>query len=430
VSKRGRDLGIAVNHEYTNVVQGFSATLTPEQVRELRQDDSVLLVEPNVVVQAHDRLPTGVNRIGADSGRNGGRPPAGGEAVAVFDTGVANHPDLNVVGGTNCTGSGGSSYLDRNGHGTHVAGTIGAKGSVPGVAPNTPIYAVKVLGDNGQGTIDSVICGLDWVARSPRLGIVAINMSLGASCEGAEDCGSDNPGTCRSSLHRAICNITASGIDVVVSAGNDGKDARTSIPARYDEVITVGAFTDTDGCLGGRGRASLSGYGDDRKWRWSNFGPAVDVIAPGDDILSTVPGGYGVLSGTSMAAPHVTGAIARGWNPDGGPRAASVPGFYPSQGVVILSGNIGCPPKPKVKVSRKQVTAGTRITVRLRNFAPGERVRLRLGGRSLGTVVVNSKGAANKTVKVPAGSKRGRVPIRATGANGNSAKVKVSIVGR
>lgn len=428
VSQRGRNLGITVDHEFTNVVQGFSASLTPAQVRELRQDDAVLFVEPNVVVRAHDRLPTGVNRIGADSGRNGVRPPAGGLPVAVFDTGVANHPDLNVVGGKNCTGAGPvNSYTDVHGHGTHVAGTIGANGSVPGVAPNTPIYAVKVLGDNGRGTIANVICGLEWVADSPDLGIVAINMSLGASCAPAQDCGPDDPGTCDSALHRAICTLTSAGVAVVVSAGNDGRDARESIPARYDQVITVGAFTDTDGCWGGRGRASLSGYRDDRKWPWSNHGPAVDVIAPGDDILSTLPGGYGVLSGTSMAAPHVTGAIARGWNPDGGARGPTVPGFGASQGVVLLSGNVGCPPKPKVKVSRQTVPAGTRVTVRLRHFAPGERVRLRLGGRSLGTVVVNSKGAVNKSVKVPAGSKAGRLRIRATGNNGNHATVKVNV---
>jgi hypothetical protein len=131
-----------------------------------------------------------------------------------------------------------------------------------------------------------------------------------------------------------------------------------------------------------------------------------------------------------MAAPHVTGAIARGWNPEGGARGATVPGFAPSQGVVLLSGNVSCPPKPMVKVSRKTVPAGTKVTVQLRNFAPGERVRLRLGGRSLGTVVVNSKGAANKTVKVPARSKPGRVGIQATGSNGNHSTVKVSVTRR
>lgn len=426
VAWRGQDLGITVDHVYTNVVQGFSASLTPAQVDALRGDPAVLLVEPNVVVHAH-QVPTGVNRIGADSVRNGARPPTGGDPVAVLDTGVANHPDLNLAGGHNCTGGAPTDFRDRNGHGTHVAGTIGAMGKVPGVAPGTKIYAVKVLGDNGRGSIDDVICGLNWVASS-NLGIVAVNLSLGANCSGYETCNEDTRSDCESSAwHIAVCNLTAAGIAVVASAGNDGRDARESVPARYDQVITVGAFTDTDGCIGGRGRASLSGNRDDRRWRWSNFGPAVDVIAPGDDIRSTVPGGYGLLSGTSMAAPHVTGAIARGWKPDGGARGAPVPGFTAGQGVATLSGNVGCPPKPKVKLSRKQVTAGERVTVRLRNFAPGERVRLRLGGRSLGTVVVNGKGAARKSVKVPARTRVGNGQIRATGESGTTGTVKLTI---
>jgi subtilisin len=226
-----------------------------------------------------------------------------GAAVAVLDTGIEKHPDLNVVGGYNC--STGSSWSDGNGHGTHVAGTIGAKDDtkgVVGVAPDTPLYAVRVLDNSGSGTWSSVICGVDWVkANAARLGIKVANMSLGGG-------GADT--SCVGGLHQAICEA-ATAVTFVVAAGNEGLDANGSVPATYDQVVTVSALADFDGQAGGLAAATCRPDTYDTFASFSNFGADVDVVAPGVCIRSTWKGGgYNTISGTSMAAPHVAGAAA------------------------------------------------------------------------------------------------------------------------
>ena len=174
---------------------------------------------------------------------------------------------------------------------------------VVGVAPGARLWAVKVLDANGNGWWSSVICGLDWVYAN-RSTIDVVNLSLGGN-------GSDT--TCSDPadpLHGAICRVVSAGIPVVVAAGNAGKDAATTVPATYDEVIAVSAFADTDGAPGGRGPWQC-GYGDDWFATFSNFGADVDIAAPGVCIRSTSLGSwYAELSGTSMATPHVTGAVA------------------------------------------------------------------------------------------------------------------------
>ena len=203
-----------------------------------------------------------------------------------------------------------SSPEDDNGHGTHVAGTAAALDNdigVVGVAPGARLYAVKVLGKNGSGTLSAVIKGIDWVTQNAgALKIKVANMSLGASGSDDGNCGRSN----NDPLHTAICNSVAAGVTYVVSAGNSGADAKNTIPAAYSEAITVTALADTDGKPGGFGPVSTYG-GDDTFATFSNYGPGVDLIAPGVSILSTyLNGGYATLSGTSMAAPHVTGAAA------------------------------------------------------------------------------------------------------------------------
>jgi subtilisin len=261
------------------------------------------------IEQPPQALPTGIDRIDADGNsiaQIDGRDERIDVDVAVLDTGIAAHPDLNVVGGVSCLGQ---SSADDNGHGTHAAGTIGALDNgigVVGVAPGARLWAIKVLDARGEGYWSSVICGLDWV-YAKRSTIDVVNLSLGG--EGRETTCSDPADP----LHGAICRVVnQAGIPVVAAAGNGdpGQDAATTVPATYDEVIAVSAFADTDGAPGRQG-PSRCGHADETFATFSNFGADVDIAAPGVCIRSTSLGSrYTELSGTSMATPHVTGAVA------------------------------------------------------------------------------------------------------------------------
>lgn len=206
--------------------------------------------------------------------------------VFVIDTGIASHPDLNIVGGADFTGSGG--FGDGNGHGTHVSGIIGASDNVfgiVGVAPGVRLWAVKVLGANGSGSISGILNGLNWIltGRGTRwTGKAVINMSLG--------------GGVSTTLDNAVAYTISQGIPVCVAAGNSSINASNASPARVLTAITVGASGPNPGYT------NLSTY--------SNYGSVVDIIAPGDRIYSTyLNSGYATLSGTSMATPVVTGAL-------------------------------------------------------------------------------------------------------------------------
>lgn len=206
-----------------------------------------------------------------------------GLKVAVLDTGIdRTHPDLvdNIRGGINFTTADKDDWQDRQGHGTHCAGIIAAVDNdfgVIGVAPSVGIYAVKVLGDNGSGNFNNIISGINWCIENQ---IDIISMSLG--------CDKD-PGT---AFHDAIKRARAAGIIIVAASGNEARHC--GWPAQYDEVIAVGAVD--------QGLTNAN---------FSNYGQEVDVTAPGVDIYSTYKGGtYARLSGTSMATPAVSGAVA------------------------------------------------------------------------------------------------------------------------
>lgn len=306
-------------HRFSRALKGFSAHLSDAQVAELQADPAVAEVTPDRPVRAQavelvagETLPPGVRRVGATSATQA--RGASSVGVAVLDTGIdLTHPDLNVAAGVNCMVPG-AAPQDANGHGTHVAGTIAAKNNgsgVVGVAPNTKLYAVKVLGDNGSGSTSTVLCGIEWVlANAAALGIKVVNMSLG---------GPGAYSTCASSAeHDAYCRLTQAGVTVVVAAGNDGWDFGASppdTPAWYPEVLTVTAMADTDGVPGGTG-ATCNSTPDDRFAGFSNYATlaadaAHTIAAPGVCIRSTYPGGgTATMSGTSMAAPHVAGAVA------------------------------------------------------------------------------------------------------------------------
>jgi subtilisin len=258
-------------------------------------------------------VPTGIERIGwlTSSALDGGALAAKiYPGVAIIDTGISpNHPDLNVVGGRNC--STGNSWSDGNGHGTHVAGTVAARGAIVGVAPGAPLYAVRVLNNAGSGSWSSIICGVDWVTANAAT-IKVANMSLGGSGTAGSGCAS-------SSLRQAICRSVAAGVTYVVAAGNSASDAAGFVPAAYPEVITVAAIADFDGKAGGGATATCRSDVDDTHANFSNYGIAgagaaghVDITAPGVCIKSTWHSGdgYHTISGTSMASPHVAGAAA------------------------------------------------------------------------------------------------------------------------
>ncbi len=198
---------------------------------------------------------------------------------------------------------------DGNGHGTHVAGTIGALDNtvgVVGMAPGARIWPVRVLDNRGSGTYSAIVCGIDYVtAHADEIEVA--NMSLGGG--GADDgnCGNSN----NDAMHRAICNSVAAGITYVVAAGNETDDSANHVPAAYDEVITVSALADFNGLPGGGAAATCRSDVDDTFASFSNYGADVDIIAPGVCINSTWKGGgYSTISGTSMASPHVAGGAA------------------------------------------------------------------------------------------------------------------------
>ena len=309
-----RRYGTSVTHVYSHALHGYSATMSEAAAKRLARDDEVASVAPDQPVSiVAQSLPTGVNRVDAElspTAKINGTDERVDVDVAVLDTGVdLDHPDLNVytAGAKNC--STGRSADDGNGHGTHVAGTIGALDNtigVVGVTPGARIWPVRVLNPAGSGAWSSVICGIDYVTAHASE-IEVANMSLGGSGSDDGNCGRTN----NDALHQAICASVAAGVTYAAAAGNESDDAANHVPAAYDEVITVSALADFNGLPGGGAAATCRSDVDDTLADFSNFGADVDLIAPGVCILSTWKGGkYNTISGTSMATPHVTGGAA------------------------------------------------------------------------------------------------------------------------
>lgn len=262
--------------------------LPQKRMEQLRENPDVLTIEEDHIVwvvgaqsksicgDTVQQIPDGIARIGVPVSTGLGIK------VGVVDTGVdSTHEDIVVSGSWNFSTS--STTEDVYGHGTHVAGTIAAKDNtlgVVGVAPDAEIYSFKVLDDYGSGTWGSVAAGVDAAISE---GMDVINLSLG---------GRSNSAILRASITQAW----AAGVTTVVAAGNEGRSVHGFAPAMYDgNVITVTAWSVATSRFAG----------------WSNFGPTVDMAAPGVDVCSTLPGdNYGVYSGTSMASPHVAGAAA------------------------------------------------------------------------------------------------------------------------
>jgi subtilisin len=332
-----RSLGGTVLMQYKSALNGYAVQLPSTALAAIKADSRVRFVSANRTATLNAQiLPTGVDRIDGElsstrSGDGSGSVPIN---VAVVDTGIdLDHPDLNVVGGKNCGADADPSFDDHYGHGTHVAGIIGAKDNgegVVGVAPGARLWAVRVGSGIGQGSTATALCGVDFVTStrtdSDATNNIAVgNMSLGFFGPKRGDdgnCGLTN----HDALHLAICRSVAAGVTWVVAAGNAASDFQNDIPATYSEVLTVTAMADFNGQPGGGAPFTCRRDTDDAFASFSSFATlasdqAHTIAAPGRCILSTAApnsliwGGskaplYGVLSGTSMASPHVAGTVA------------------------------------------------------------------------------------------------------------------------
>ncbi len=280
--------GGSLKHVYRAALKGFAVAGLPQAaVEALRRNPHVTAIELDGVVSiSGTQSPTpswGLDRIDARTGLNNSYTYANdgsGVTAYILDTGInPSHTDFagRILQGVDFIDGGAPD--DCNGHGTHVAGTVG--GTIYGVAKNVRLAAVRVLNCSGSGTTSGVIAGIDWVADHAAKPAVA-NMSLG--------------GGFSSSLNNAVNSAVASGVTFAVAAGNSNANACNSSPASAGSAITVGATTSSDA------RAS-----------YSNYGSCLDIFAPGSSIRSAWIGGSSAtntISGTSMASPHVAGAAA------------------------------------------------------------------------------------------------------------------------
>ena len=314
-AEHGRAYGAQISASYHSALKGYAATIPDARVDDVRRDPRVAFVSEDRPMEAvAQTLPTGIDRIDGEFSSHYASN-TWDIAVAVIDTGSGPHSDLNIAGGKNC--STGRSFSDGNGHGTHVAGTIGAINNtigVVGVAPGIPIYSVRVLNNQGSGSFSSIICGIDWVtANAASLNIKVANMSLGGSGSDDGNCGNSNA----DALHKAICRSVGAGVTYVVAAGNSNANFAGFVPAAYNEVLTVTAMADFNGQPGGGATATCRPGVDDSAADFSNFATpgSLDeghtIAAPGVCIYSTWKGGgYNTISGTSMASPHAAGTAA------------------------------------------------------------------------------------------------------------------------
>ncbi len=279
--------GGKVTNRYHAVFNGFAASMSEQQAKQLAADPNVAFVQQNQVLSLTTDQPNppswGLDRVDQrDLPLNNNysyTTTASNVHAYIIDTGAdLDHPDFGGRMTSGFDAIDGGTADDGHGHGTHVAGNIG--GNTYGLAKGVNLVAVRVLNNSGSGTTAQVVAGIDWVTANAVLPAVA-NMSLGGGVDATLD----------AAVQRSIAN---GHVTYAIASGNSNADACGFSPARVPEAITVNASTRTDA------RASFS-----------NFGSCTDIFAPGQDITSDwLNGGTNTISGTSMATPHVTGAAA------------------------------------------------------------------------------------------------------------------------
>lgn len=279
-----------LHHVYRGALKGFAATLPAQALEAIGRNPNVDYIEQDATVELRQSSVQNSATWGLDRIDQADRPldtqyhfsqAGSGVHAFIIDTGLrADHVEFSgrVVPGYGVVADG-QGTNDCNGHGTHVAGTVG--GSTWGVAKQVRLVPVRVLDCAGSGSFSGVIAGIDWAASSTLRPAVA-NLSLG--------------GGLSSSVNQAVAGAVAKGLVMVVAAGNENVDACSRSPASEPSAITVGATTSAD-----------------QRATYSNFGTCVDLFAPGSNITSawsSSSSATNTISGTSMAAPHVAGAAA------------------------------------------------------------------------------------------------------------------------